>query len=149
MAASFSFMARSSATTAFAFSRDAFLLSWAWIALSMRFSSFNLINIRLILVSIIEEICTTSYPCRSKSNRVSLRKTCFSPGVRKISSEYQKSSCIAHRCTVYDFIAKKEVGCRRNVGRGRSDDISCQIEDVSCGRPRKARKSCYTGSVNL
>ena len=34
-AASFSFMARSSATTAFAFSRDAFLLSWAWIALSI------------------------------------------------------------------------------------------------------------------
>ena len=30
-----SFMARSSATTAFAFSRDAFLLSWAWIALSI------------------------------------------------------------------------------------------------------------------
>ena len=29
------FMARSSATTAFAFSRDAFLLSWAWIALSI------------------------------------------------------------------------------------------------------------------
>ena len=35
LAASFSFMARSSATTAFAFSRDAFLLSWAWIALSI------------------------------------------------------------------------------------------------------------------
>ena len=29
------FMARNSATTAFAFSRDAFLLSWAWIALSI------------------------------------------------------------------------------------------------------------------
>ena len=35
LAASFSFMARSSATTAFAFSREAFLLSWAWIALSI------------------------------------------------------------------------------------------------------------------
>ena len=35
LAASFSFMARSSATTAFAFSRDAFLLSCAWIALSI------------------------------------------------------------------------------------------------------------------
>ena len=29
-------------------------------------------------------------------------------GVRKISSEDQKSSCIVHRCTVYNFIAKKE-----------------------------------------
>ena len=35
LAASFSFMARSSATTALALSRDAFLLSWAWIALSI------------------------------------------------------------------------------------------------------------------
>ena len=35
LAASFSFMARSSATTVFAFSRDAFLLSCAWIALSI------------------------------------------------------------------------------------------------------------------
>ena len=34
LAASFSFMARSSAMTALALSRDAFLLSWAWIALS-------------------------------------------------------------------------------------------------------------------
>ena len=28
-------------------------------------------------------------------------------GIRKISSEIQKSSCIVHRCTVYDLIAKK------------------------------------------
>ena len=28
-------------------------------------------------------------------------------GVRKISSKVQKSSCIVHRCTVYDLIAKK------------------------------------------
>lgn len=35
LAASFSFMARSSATTALALSRDVFLLSWAWIALSI------------------------------------------------------------------------------------------------------------------
>ena len=35
LGASFSFMERSSTTTAFAFSRDAFLLSWAWIALSI------------------------------------------------------------------------------------------------------------------
>nr|DAW17864.1 MAG TPA: hypothetical protein [Caudoviricetes sp.] len=70
-------------------------------------------------------------------------------GFRKISSEVQKSSCIVHRCTMYDYIAKKEAEYGRNVGRSRSDDISCQIEDVSCRRPRKARKICYTGSVNL
>ena len=65
-------------------------------------------------------------------------------GFRKISSEVQKSSCIVHRCTVYDLIAKKEAGYRRNVGRSRSGDISCRKKDVSCRRPRKARKICYT-----
>ena len=65
-------------------------------------------------------------------------------GVRKISSEIQKSSCIVHRCTVYDLIAKKEAGYRRNVGRSRSGDISCRKKDVSCRRSRKARKICYT-----
>ena len=80
---------------------------------------------------------------------LSLRENGFSPGIRKISSEVQKSSCIVHRCTVYDFIAKKEAGYRRNAGRSRSDDISCRKKDVSCRQPRKARKICYTGSVNL
>ena len=65
-------------------------------------------------------------------------------GFRKISSEVQKSSCIVHRCTVYDLIAKKEAGYRRNVGRSRSGDISCRKKDVSCRRSRKARKICYT-----
>ena len=53
-----------------------------------------------------------------------LRKNRFSPGVRKISSEVQKSSCIIHRCTVYNFIAKKET--KWHVGRGRSGDVSCR-----------------------
>ena len=77
------------------------------------------------------------------------KKELLFAGFRKISSEVQKSSCIVHRCTVYDLIAKKEAGYRRNVGRGRSGDISCRKKDVSCRRPRKARKICYTGSVNL
>ena len=33
-------------------------------------------------------------------------------GFCKISSEVQKSSCIVHRCTVYDLIVKNEVGCK-------------------------------------
>ena len=70
-------------------------------------------------------------------------------GFRKISSEVQKSSCIVHRCTVYDLIAKKEAGYRRNVGRSRSGDISCRKKDVSCRRPRKARKRCYTERLKL
>ena len=57
-------------------------------------------------------------------------------GFRKISSEVQKSSCIVHRCTVYDLIAKKEAGYRRNVGRSRSGDISCRKKDVSCSSLR-------------
>ena len=64
-------------------------------------------------------------------------------GVRKISSEVQKSSCIVHRCTVYDFIAKKREA-KWHVGRSRSGDISCRKKDVSCRQPRKARKICYT-----
>lgn len=42
LAASFSFIVLSSATTVFAFSRDAFLLSCAWIALSILATSFTL-----------------------------------------------------------------------------------------------------------
>ena len=40
--ASFSFMERSSSTTAFAFSLATFLLSWAWIALNIFATSFTL-----------------------------------------------------------------------------------------------------------
>ena len=40
LAASFSFIERSCSTTAVAFSRAAFLLSWAWIALSILATSF-------------------------------------------------------------------------------------------------------------
>ena len=36
-----------------------------------------------------------------------------------------------------------------NVDRGCSDDISCQIKDVSCRRPHKSRKICYTENPNL
>lgn len=42
LAVSFSFMERNSSTTALAFSRAAFLLSWAWIALSILATSFTL-----------------------------------------------------------------------------------------------------------
>ena len=42
LAASFSFMERSSSTTDLAFSRAAFLLSWAWTALSIFATSFTL-----------------------------------------------------------------------------------------------------------
>ena len=42
LAASFSFMEHSSSTTALAFSRAAFLLSWAWIALSIFYHNFDL-----------------------------------------------------------------------------------------------------------
>ena len=91
--------------------------------------------------------CSLSLPQQIEQSVIK-EKLLFA-GFRKISSEVQKSSCIVHRCTVYDFIAKKEAGYGRNVGRGRSDDISCRKKDVSCRRPRKARKICYTGSVNL
>ena len=42
LAASFSFMERNSSTTTLTFSRAAFLLSWAWIALSILATSFTL-----------------------------------------------------------------------------------------------------------
>ena len=42
LAASFNFIARSSSTTALAFSRAAFLFSWAWIALNLLATSFTL-----------------------------------------------------------------------------------------------------------
>ena len=49
-------------------------------------------------------------------------------GFRKISSEVQKSSCIVHRCTGYDFIAKKRPDTEGLlIGSGdRSGDISCR-----------------------
>ena len=61
-----------------------------------------------------------------------------------------KSSCTVRWCTVYRVSAKKEVECKWMLtGGGRSGDISCQIEDVSCRRPRKSRESWYTKFVNL
>ena len=36
-----------------------------------------------------------------------------------------------------------------NVDRGRSDDISCRKKYISCRRPHKARKRCYTEELNL
>ena len=46
-------------------------------------------------------------------------------GFRKISSEVQKSSCIVHRCTVYDFIAKKE---RRNGMLAGAAPVTFRVE---------------------
>ena len=43
---------------------------------------------------------------------------------------------------MYDLSRKKEA--KWHVGRSRSGDISCRKMDVSCRRPRKARKICYT-----
>ena len=60
-------------------------------------------------------------------------------GFRKISSKVQKSSCTAHRCTVYRASAKKAEYKRMLTG-GRSGDISCRKKDVLCRRLRKARK---------
>ena len=91
--------------------------------------------------------CSLSLPQQIEQSVIK-EKLLFA-GIRKISSEVQKSSCIVHRCTVYDFIAKKEAGYRRNVGRSRSGDISCRKKDVSCRRPRKARKRCYTERLKL
>ena len=74
------------------------------------------------------------------------KKELLFAGFRKISSEVQKSSCIVHRCTGYDFIAKKRPDTEGLlIGSGdRSGDISCRKKDVSCRQPRKARKICYT-----
>ena len=54
--------------------------------------------------------CSLSLPQQIEQSVIK-EKLLFA-GVRKISSEIQKSSCIVHRCTVYDLIAKKEVGCK-------------------------------------
>ena len=93
--------------------------------------------------------CSLSLPQQIEQSVIK-EKLLFA-GFRKIFSEVQKSSCIVHRCTVYDFIAKKEAGCKWILtgSGGRSGDISCQIEDVSYRRPHKARKSWYTKFVNL
>ena len=66
----------------------------------------------------------------------------FSPGFVRFLPKFKKSSCIVHRCTVYDFIAKKEAGCKwmLNGSGGRPDDISCRKKDVSCRRPHKSQK---------
>ena len=37
----------------------------------------------------------------------------------------------------------------RKRGRGRSDDISCRKKYISCRRPHKSRKICYTEKMNL
>ena len=49
--------------------------------------------------------CSLSLPQQIEQSVIK-EKLLFA-GIRKISSEDQKSSCIVHRCTVYDFIAKK------------------------------------------
>ena len=49
--------------------------------------------------------CSLSLPQQIEQSVIK-EKLLFA-GVRKISSEIQKSSCIVHRCTVYDLIAKK------------------------------------------
>ena len=54
--------------------------------------------------------CSLSLPQQIEQSVIK-EKLLFA-GVRKISSEIQKSSCIVHRCPVYDLIAKKEVGCK-------------------------------------
>ena len=93
--------------------------------------------------------CSLSLPQQIEQSVIK-EKLLFA-GFRKISSEVQKSSCIVHRCTVYDFIAKKEAGCKWMLtgSGGRSGDISCRKKDVSCRRPHKARESWYTKFVNL
>ena len=93
--------------------------------------------------------CSLSLPQQIEQSVIK-EKLLFA-GFRKISSEVQKSSCIVHRCTVYDFIAKKRPDTEGLlIGSGdRSGDISCRKKDVSCRRPHKARKSWYTKSVNL
>ena len=49
--------------------------------------------------------CSLSLPQQIEQSVI--KKKLLFAGIRKISSEVQKSSCIVHRCTVYDFIAKK------------------------------------------
>ena len=70
--------------------------------------------------------CSLSLPQQIEQSVIK-EKLLFA-GFRKISSEVQKSSCIVHRCTVYDFIAKKEAGCKWMLtgSGGRPDDISCR-----------------------
>ena len=61
--------------------------------------------------------CSLSLPQQIEQNVI--KENLLFAGIRKISSEVRKSSCIVHRCTVYDFIAKKEVKCRRSVDQQR------------------------------
>ena len=49
--------------------------------------------------------CSLSLPQQIEQSVI--KENLLFAGIRKISSEDQKSSCIVHRCTVYDFIAKK------------------------------------------
>ena len=61
-------------------------------------------------------------------------------GFRKISSEVQKSSCIVHRCTVYDFIAKKE---RRNGMLAGAAPVTFRVEKRMFRADSPARRGKY------
>lgn len=61
-------------------------------------------------------------------------------GIRKISSEVQKSSCIVHRCTVYDFIAKKE---RRNGMLAGAAPVTFRVEKRTFRADGPARRGKY------
>ena len=61
-------------------------------------------------------------------------------GFHKISSEVQKSSCIVHRCTVYDFIAKKE---RRNGMLAGAAPVTFRVEKWTFHADGPARRGKY------
>ena len=68
------------------------------------------------------------------------KKELLFAGVRKISSEDQKNSCIVHRCTVYDFIAKKE---RRNGMLAGAAPVTFRVEKWTFHADGPARRGKY------
>ena len=61
-------------------------------------------------------------------------------GLCKISSEVQKSSCIVHRCTVYNLIAKKE---RRNGMLAGAAPVTFRVEKRTFRADGPARRGKY------
>ena len=67
---------------------------------------------------------------------------------KKICLKSQKMKKHLHRTFACGAsFCRAENGRKR--GRGRSDDISCRKKYISCRRPHKSRKICYTEKPNL
>ena len=75
-----------------------------------------------------------------------LRKNGFSPGFVKFLPKFKKvlASYTDVRCMILSRKKRSNAEGLLTGSGDRSGDISCRKKDVSCRRPRKARKICYT-----